>query len=92
MGELTPKGDHVPVLLTTEYILPRSFVVKHLDTLKRINDVKTHERLEWLSRLTDKQLRALGCQRKVENWQTLNTLTLIDTLSKIEGVEVPAQA
>ncbi len=92
MSGLIPKGDYVPAMVTTEYLLPRSFLTKHIGTLKRINDVKVHERLEWLSRLEDKQLRALGCQRGVEGWQDLNVLALIDRLSKIEDVEVPVQA
>ena len=50
------------------------------------------ERHDWLHTLTEQQLRALACQRKVKAWQTKSKRSLVSTLEVIEGIEIPVQA
>lgn len=49
-------------------------------------------RHDWLWTLTDPQLRALACQRKVKAWSKKSKRSLISTLEVIDGVEIPVEA
>jgi len=42
------------------------------------------ERINWLSTLTEVQLRALACQNKVVLWKTATVDYLVDTLMSLE--------
>jgi len=46
----------------------------------------------WFRTLTEPQIRALACQRKIKDWRTKSIKGLFSALEVIEGVEVPVQA
>ncbi len=50
------------------------------------------QRCDWLIKLSERQIRALACQRKLSNWQTEIPAKLIRSLESIEGVEIPVAA
>jgi hypothetical protein len=47
---------------------------------------------EWLSGLTDRQIKALASQRKVMGWVHLSPIKLIGELIRIEDIDVPVRA
>lgn len=55
-------------------------------------DREEQARKEWLSNLTDGQLRALACQNEIGGWNTLPPKNLVKILSMIPGVEQPQPA
>ena len=52
---------------------------------------ETSRRAEWLTGLTDPQLRALGSQRKVTGWDQLPLVKLIGELIQFEDIMEPVK-
>jgi hypothetical protein len=44
---------------------------------------------EWLSSLTEAQIRALASQRKLEDWRTAPVVALIGRLLQFDDIDVP---
>lgn len=44
---------------------------------------------DWLETLTESQIRALACQRKIEEWKTLSIEKLIIELAQIVDIQEP---
>jgi len=58
----------------------------------RSNAATTSLRGEWLSALTDKQIRALASQRKMTDWATAPVVSLVGRLLTIENIMEPVRA
>ena len=52
---------------------------------------ETSRRGEWLSGLTDPQIRALASQRKMTDWETAAIVSLVGRLLQIEDIDVPVR-
>lgn len=57
-----------------------------------LNASETSRRGEWLSALTDKQIRALASQRKMTDWATAPVVSLVGRLIDFEDIDVPVRA
>ena len=47
---------------------------------------------EWLSNLSDRQVRALASQRKIVEWERASILTLLGRLIAFEDIMEPVRA
>lgn len=58
----------------------------------RNQSAETSRRGEWLSALSDQQIRALASQRKMKDWETAPVVSLVGRLIDFEDIDVPVRA